>query len=531
MKKKENHILKSISLLLLIAITCIACERDFSSVESDLEGYKNFNTNSMQFPIVAYNKKTGPVQTNNLSSNLLGVYNDPVYGQTTASIVSQVVPTTYSPDFGEDPEIVDVILTVPYFVTNLNTTDENGLAMYNIDSLYGSSPIKLTIRENTYFLRDNNPNNLDESQKYYSNAGQALNIDNEDGEEFFVNGQFFPNNSEIVVTEYNEDTGEDEEVERITPSLQVSLFNSTDNEAFWNDLFFSQEGTSAFSNANNFKDYFRGLLLKAEAVSESGNMVMLDLTNASIVVTYSNPNDAGTARINSEYNLIFSGNKLNIFENDPSNTIINQADANANSTTGDENLYIKGGEGSMAVIDLFNGQMLDEDGNPVDSKEYFLSKKEDWLINEANLVFYVNQDIVNQEEPDRVTLYDLTNKEAIIDYSYDTSTNTALPLYSKINFSKILERDSNNNGVKYKIQVTEHLNNILLRDSLNLKLGLFVTTNINGETNSATLNSEDDFVPTTTVLSPRGTVLHGNTAGVPDDKKAYLEIYFTDPNN
>jgi len=90
------------------------------------------------------------------------------------------------------------------------------------------------------------------------------------------------------------------------------------------------------------------------------------------------------------------------------------------------------------------------------------------------------------------------------------------------------------NNVKYKIKITEHINNILLKDSTNTKLGLVFAHNINliqnldvfGTTNESDLNK----VPVGTVLSPKGTVLYGNNT-TNSDKKLKLEIYYTEPDN
>ena len=65
--KKPYNLYKSISALVLIVSTMFACDRDFTSIESDIEGIKNFNTASKTFPLVAYNKKLNPVQTSGLS--------------------------------------------------------------------------------------------------------------------------------------------------------------------------------------------------------------------------------------------------------------------------------------------------------------------------------------------------------------------------------------------------------------------------------------------------------------------------------
>src|SRR5690606_19358302 len=95
------------------------------------------------------------------------------------------------------------------------------------------------------------------------------------------------------------------------------------------------------------------------------------------------------------------------------------------------------------------------------------------LINEANLIFYVDQDLTGVEkdvQPNRVVLYDIKNNIPIIDYFFDTTTNTTNPVDSKLNYSSKLDRDAIGKGVKYKIRMTEHLNNILLKDSTNFQL-------------------------------------------------------------
>lgn len=530
--KNTFNIFKSVLFVSVIMLSLYACDRDFTTIESDIEGIKNFENNSSKFPVVAYNKQLNPVQTNSLSSNLLGVYNDPIYGKTIASVVSQVVPSTFSFNFGDNPVVDSVVLVIPYYSKNTGT-DDDGDKIYELDSIFGNQKIKLSVFQNNYFLRDFNPEtNLEESQNYYSNANETINFDNHIGELLYVNDNLIPSNEELNIT--SEQTA--------PPGIHVELLNTNN---FWDDLFFFGEDDPAsmpeLSNQNNFKNYFRGVYLKIEELPDSdGNMAMMNFQQAYIQVYYSFvtgteiDEDTGDLVEITEQRFIrmnFSGNRLNILENDPTNTIISDADANANPNEGDDVLYLKGGEGSYAIIDLFNGEIQDENGDMVDAFDYFKSKKDTWLINEANLYFYVDQTIFNDQEPDRVILYDLKNNTPIIDYFFDSSTNNSNPLNSKINFSKKLERDDDDNGVKYKLRLTEHLNNILLRDSLNVNLGLYVSTNVNDIQRADVLNSPDEYAPSGTVLSPRGTALYGTSQNVPSDKKVQFEIYFTEPNN
>ncbi|UPS92400.1 DUF4270 domain-containing protein [Bizionia sp. M204] len=545
--KKTINLYKTIAAVGCLLLTVVACEKDFSTIESEIEGIKDFTTAGKVFPTVMYDKKLEPVQTNNLTSNLLGIYTDETYGKTTANVVSQVIPNNFSFDFGEDPKVESVYLTVPYY-SRIVGTDANGNSIYALDSIFGANQnIKLSIYENTYFLRDFDPGtDLTEAQKFYSNANQTINFDNYQGELLYTSESFLPDNSPTIIRAINQETGQLEEVGRGAPAMYLELEN--DNE-YWDNLFFfnslNPEAQPELSNANNFKNYFRGLYFKVEEPSaggSQGNLSMLNFSQANIVITYSSItriviDDSGNTeevRDNAEIILNFSGNRLNTIENSNDvKNIINTATSNTDLENGDTNVYLKGGEGSYGVIDLFSGNMIDDNGNSVSTVDYFKSKKGKWLINEANLTVYVNQSEVNNsdQEPERVIIYDLKNNTPIVDYYLDPTISTTDPLNSRINYSEKLKRDSNDNGVRYKFRLTEHVSNILLRDSTNLKLGVFVTTNINLTQNASVLNVPDEKVPTGSVLSPRGTVLHGSNPSVPDTKKMKFEIFYTEPTN
>ena len=90
---------------------------------------------------------------------------------------------------------------------------------------------------------------------------------------------------------------------------------------------------------------------------------------------------------------------------------------------------------------------------------------------------------------------------------------------------------SNNRGVKYKIRITEHLNNIILRDSSNAKLGLGVISDIASIQNFKILGeSNNRSLASGVILSPKGTILHGNLSPV-DEKRPKIKIFFTEPDN
>ena len=179
-----------------------------------------------------------------------------------------------------------------------------------------------------------------------------------------------------------------------------------------------------------------------------------------------------------------------------------------NSTSEASRLYLKGGEGSVAIIDLF-GPDADNDGIADELEEI---KSKGWLINEANLVFHVDAaKMATSNEPNRIYLYDLTNNRPVVDYFLDV-TNSADVKKSKYVFSGLINKEAvtNGRGQTYKIRITNQIRNLVkYADSTNVKLGLVVTENI-GETGFSKLKTPNSFtkkLPKASVMNPLGTVL------------------------
>ena len=543
--KRIKFALKNVAILALLITSFIACDKDFATIGSDIVGQNNFDTDHIKYDVIAYNRKLNPVQTNGLPINLLGVYKDPLYGLTTASFVSQLNSSAIDPEFGTNATVDSVVLTVPYFSKAIELTSD-GETLYELDSVYGDDPIKLSIFENNYFLRNFDPNSeFDAPQKYFSNkstGSSSINPSLLEGQLLTTVGDFYypdlnsfkPNKKQIVLKDGDEIT------DRLAPSLRIKLGNQ-----FWQEKILDMEGSPVLSNQNNFLNYFRGLYFKVEDINGTGNMALLNFgsNSANVTIYYSHETtvEGVTETSQSTFVLTFTGNRVNFFDN---NFNFNIQDGN--TTTGDEKLYLKGGEGSMAVINLFNG---DADGNSTefntfknqyvetDSDGHFVKAKR--LVNEANLVFYVDQSLVNGQEPERVYLFDINNGIPLIDYYLD-NTNTITINDSKANHLGKLQRvggEPDGEGIRYKIRITEHINNILLKDSTNVKLGLVVCGNVNIENSAVQYNvlssNNSDIIkkiPVSSTISPRGTVLYGNNT-TNEQKKLYLEVFYTEPNN
>ena len=561
-----------ISSLLFLFVLLISCDKDFNSLDSDVIGDDHFDLVYDEASLVAYSKATGVVQTNNLPLNALGIYKNDFFGTTKAHFVTQVELGSENPSFGFNPIIDSVYLYVPYFVDSDVTTETSGERIYNLDSIYGNAEagkFRLKVLENGYYLRDFDPaDNLQTSQKYF-NDDKATKIDPFKGSELLNNSSNIAQNDEFYFSKkelyiyktngaglYVDSNGavlsDQNNVtlrvikERKTPGMWLDLKNS-----FFQQKILDATASGNLFNNNIFKNYFRGLLFEVEEINpDQGALAILDFSRAefkiiyksSIEPTVENPNPARTRKefsLRMGYNssTTLRNNSINLLEYNNS-TEYDAGLAGSNEVLGSDRLYIKGGNGSVAFIDLFAPTELETLRNNVATQN--------WLINDAKLTFYIDKSkMLNEDhEPERIYIYDATNNMVIADYTFDSSSGFN-PKNNKLVFGGIIERETTDpkKGIKYTIRLTEHIKRILKADGNgeyqdNIKIGVSVTESIN-LVSSAKLKApifangvQISDIPLASILNPLGTVLYGNNVA-PDDeaKKLKLSIYFTKPNN
>lgn len=519
----KNTMLR-ITTVVAVVFSFIACEDDFTTVGSSVIGEPGFNAELYDDALLsAKSYDLPPVQTNNLPVNLLGVYHDEVFGTQEASVLSNVLLTTVDPFFGTEPVIDSVVLAIPYFSRQVV---ENNEVVFALDSIYGSSPFKLSVYESNYFLNNFDPDsNFEQAQNYYSNLEPQI-MSNINMDVLYENESFEPSASESVEYTVNNTTGVTDTV-TMAPALRLKLENS-----FFQKKILDQAGTSALLNQSNFRNYFRGLYLKADQVNNGGYMMLLNLlhSDAGIIIYYKTNvvdiNDADSdgdveelIEVRRSYKLAFGGVRVNTFDQE-----VPELD--------DQNLYLKGGEGSMAIVELFSGP--DADGDGISDELEFLRENE-WLINEAYLEFFVNRNYAASiNEAERLYLYDLDNNSILADYVLDAAgRSNAMSSISNRGHLQALTRDENGNGISYRIRVTFHIDELLNRDSKNVKLGLVVTQNMNLISTYSVLptaNPEVNRVPGGALLTPEATVLYGPNAE-DEEKRLKLKIYYTEPKN
>jgi len=410
-----------------------------------------------------------------------------------------------------------------------------GRTLYALDSLIGNSEatFKLKVSELDYFLRPYDPDsNFEKFQKYYSNNRLPENFSGH----ILFDDEIKIDPNELVF--YNEDDPETEDVdeseevkERLSPRIRVDLDND-----FFQTKFLDKEGSQEISNLDNFKLYFKGLVMETYDFSDPLLMI-LNFNEAEIKVIYEyqkynkqdTPDDTADDTVDTEeaeFLFKLNGIKLNSFKHDPYPGYVYSAIAD--TITNPERVYLKGGEGIMAEIELF------KDDNGVDVLEEIRAKE--WLVNEANISIYIDKDMLSVSggiiEPSRLYLYDLVNKAPVIDYFVDNTAGQK-SYQNKVIHGGLIELDEDKNGLMYKIRISEHIKNVVRKDSTNVKLGLVVSSDIN---NTINIEVEDSdfmtYTPLSSAINPLGTVLIGPSPSAENfDKRMRLNLFYTEVSN
>ncbi|OXB06444.1 DUF4270 domain-containing protein [Flavobacterium pectinovorum] len=532
-------------LLISTVVLLYSCDKDFNAIGDDLIGDDHFGLESEKYDVLAYNQEVTPIQSNSLTVNALGIYDNPVLGTTTANYTTQVALAAYAPSIGESPVIQSVVLSVPYF-SHITATNLDGSSTYALDSIYGApeGKLKLSVYESGVQMRAsyfdggnqfaqlyNTDMDTDTGVPEYINfdtkkVGSRLNTGG-----VLENDQFFFDAKQI--TDVTTTDGK-EVTTKVAPEMRLNLDN-----AFFQSKILSAPAAK-LATADVFQEYFRGLYFQVErSGSDPSNMALMDFTKGKITIKYKAKTDITTDGETVEDRTLvinLTGSTASLLK-DAKSSDYATAIQNPNPA-GDERLFLKGGQGSLAVLEL--------NGLAAKLEEIRANK---WLVNEANLVFYIDTlqmaktadgstDIKKMaKEPKRVYLYDLDNNLPIVDYAADGSTSiTTDPRMTKVIYGGIVNVNSTTKrGSYYKIRLTNHIRNII-KDATakNVRLGLVAIDDISiTASNKLKLkNSVISEAPRSTVITPVGTVLYGGNSSstIPTGKKLQLEIYYTKPN-
>ncbi len=588
----------------------VSCQEDPVTIGDGIVGQEPFVNGKATFDVFAFNKNVGTIPTNQSPIYQLGVFDDPIYGDTEGIITTQLSLVSSggiqffgrfteereknNPDVPEENETVtNVVLYLPYFqnanadqdldgvIDSLDAdpndptsdTDGDGLTdadetsrgsdplnpdtdgdgigdaeddvtadnifpvRRELDSIYGDrdAEFNFKVTRSTYFMRDLNPDSgFQEEEPYYSNQ----NFSEEFASDILYEGILKISDEEILFFQEDDpDTEEDESLlveERVQPGIRVEL-----DPEYFQENFIDLEGSSELLSDANFKEYFRGLHLTLNPIG-SEVMILFDISQARLTINYTyEATDGDDIEIieDEEVLRLLGGGGTQPLQNNAVNTLTSESypsevtDAFASEANlPEENasrIYLKGGAGTFAEIELFDlmggGEVINE------------IRQNNWLINEANLVFYVDRERLDaagiKEEPPRLYLYNAETNTPLFNISTETNVDNNNPLGVFLNYDGRLD-EALGKGVKYTVRITEYLNNIIQRDSVNATLGLSLTADIRLRGNADALlpDGSPKELPVGNGFTPLSTVLIGSNVDPDDPKRLRLEISYTEIN-
>jgi hypothetical protein len=418
-----------------------------------------------------------------------------------------------------------------------NETYNTSSQVYEIDSVFGNreATFNLKVSQLTYFLNGLDPeNNFESTKEYFSNDdfynsgfyGETLHDSN-----IVLNFEEIP----VLFSEDDPTTDNDELIEINyfdTPRLRVPL-----DTKFFQRNFINLEGSDKLSDQSSFNNHFMGIIVKAENFSDDLYM-SLDILNARIVLEYEYNayNNNGTDDVSDDIierktkadAIPLGGVAYNLYDyQDYNETIINEYNSSKEKIAS-QKIYLNGTK-FLSKLKLFT------DDNSI-SKELEDFKSKDVMINEANIVLYLDQNLHRSNYeflPKRLYLYSYKNGEPIEDHNKDFSINftSTANNSNKFLFGGMLQYDSNNQPSSYKFNITNHISNIVRYDSLNIDLGLTLTSDVEDVSirNGYSQTQSRLKLPSSSISLPFPVAIFGSNPNQSDiSKKLKLEVLYTE---
>lgn len=363
--------------------------------------------------LVTYSVLEDSIRTDETSSNLLGYYEDPVFGKHTAGFYSQIRLSSNAPTFGANPHIDSLVLSLRYKGYYGDTLAPQSVKVYQVtDAMYKDS-------------------------SYYSNR------------ELHITGTllgaktFYPTPTDSVYV--GEDT--------LAALLRIRL----DNNCVLGSNFLTLEGASQISDNTNFLDYFKGLYVTAVPATSTGCIMSFDLLNNLSGVTLYYKNDTGGDTLEYKYSFVVNENcaRFNHFDHarylyaDP----YLKSEIYGDTAKGDSLLFLQGMAGLKIKIQYPYLRDLVKSGRiAVNNAELIIPVEE----NDATMDRYV--------PPEKLVL--IEEKDGQIRFLLDQYEGTGY-------YGGTYDEDKK----QYKFNISQHIQQVIdgIKENLGLSLVVYTT--------------------------------------------------------
>lgn len=259
--------------------------------------------------IFMYTEKAPKVRTDNPLYLFLGGYNDPVFGITESSFITQVLQSTY-PDFDETTVLDSICLILPLVQDDYYYGEEDfslNLSVYKVTD---------TLFTDKYYYSDANPDDYTSYEELGSGDAKLVNI------------------------HFEEDT-----VSYDTLAISLRL-----DDSFGQDLLDNNED---FFSYGKFTEIFKGIYVKNNttnsAIYKIDNNVPSNTSNFGIVIFYKNEGDTESKKYVLPINS--SSARFNIYNHDYSNSLFYNQLQNPGTIT-DDVAYIQSMAGTIVRMEM-----------------------------------------------------------------------------------------------------------------------------------------------------------------------------------
>lgn len=349
-------------LLVLTALALLigACTKEADKIGLDIQPpgdrLNMFETDTIT--VVAWSVREDSVRTDELLTSILGSYFDPVFGKTTASVFTEVMLSTATLDFGDNPVIDSLVLNLAYV------------------SIWGDSITTQTFRvfeitENIHF-----------DSAYYSTTITPYDQANELGSVSLI-----PSTDSIVI-----------DTVKYAPVLRIPL-----NQRLADKLL---TGTSEdFISNDKFRQFFKGLYITADPVNASGQGALVTFNlltdNTNLIVYYHNQEKDSlkyTLSITSASARYSHYNHYNYEDADPD---FRQQVLDGNTLLGNQKIYLQSLGGVKTYLQIPSLNTL---GSRIKSGEMPMIS-----VNEARIFFNNSESEPALPPPSRLVLAKITD--------------------------------------------------------------------------------------------------------------------------
>jgi len=429
------------SLFLLAFLVTVSCSKPAGNIGIGIqpEDSKLKLSYTDTISLYAYSLPMDSIRSDYLTWNGIGSLKDPVFGHTNVGFYTQFILSKTAQEFGDERVLDSLVLYLDYYGVFADTNTLITAHIYEMEE------------------------GINQEQVYYSNLHVPIYPTD------YGNISFQPRHNDSIVD--GEDT--------IPPMLRMNL--SKTNPQLGEKLLAASSGE--MEDSDIFREYFKGLYVIAEPVSNSGCITKFDLTSSlSRMILFYHNNDAQDLRF--DYLITTGEARVSKYEHNYStgDADFRQQVVGGDTTLGAKKFYVQGFGGVKSIIKAPHLTELRNLGSIA--------------INEAKLVLNGYESEPFWGAPDRVALYALNN---------DGGDDFLIDFYEGDSYFGGDYRSSSNN---YTFRITRYIQSLINNESyIHYGFSLYVS---NGW------------------LTPNRFILNGNESD--STAKIKLEILYTDLN-